>query len=104
MIFLISALGFLLKTTNAQTDSTITTSTVRTTTVTYPSVSLNCDFEKDFCAWSDYDDSFTFKWNRNKGNTLTDLTGPLNDHTTQSLSGSYAYIQVKKNKNVYLKI
>ena len=80
----------------AQSDSSTrtTTTTTRTTTFAYPTLPLGCDFELDFCNWTHYSDNDPFKWKRNKGPTLSDLTGPLTDHTTQSLDGTYAFIQV----------
>ncbi|GFN85239.1 MAM and LDL-receptor class a domain-containing protein 2 [Plakobranchus ocellatus] len=45
---------------------------------------LNCDFEKDFCSWSQSPDSKR-DWARLKGSTLTAGTGPIKDHTSGTL-------------------
>ncbi|CAF0808194.1 unnamed protein product, partial [Brachionus calyciflorus] len=61
-------------------------------TQTYPPLPINCDFEKDFCSWKN-DSNSDFTWLRSKGETLTSLTGPLADHTLQTLNGYYVYIE-----------
>lgn len=61
-------------------------------TMTYPRLPLNCDFEKDFCSWTN-DTETDFTWLRGKSGTLTSLTGPLTDHTLQTLNGHYVYIE-----------
>lgn len=73
----------------------VTTKTTARPTTYYPSVSLNCDFEKDFCGYANYINDQSFYWQRNKGSALIDINGPLPDHTTQSLNGHYIYVQVK---------
>ena len=75
--------------------------TIRTTTITYPTVSLDCNFEKDFCNWANYSSNDVFTWQRNKGSTLSDLTGPLTDHTLQTIEGHYIYIEVTEIINLF---
>ncbi|CAF1067818.1 unnamed protein product, partial [Brachionus calyciflorus] len=72
--------------------------TISTSTITYPNISLNCDFEKDFCNWNNYTFSNSFFWKRSKANELLDINGPLPDHTLQSLDGHYVYIQSNSNQ------
>ncbi len=81
---------------NAQTSTTI-----RTTTISYPVVSLDCNFEKDFCNWANYTGNDVFTWQRNKGSTLSDLTGPLTDHTLQTIEGHYIYVEVNHKTNLF---
>ena len=44
---------------------------------------LNCDFENDFCSWTQPADAKR-DWSRMKGKTFTSGTGPSGDHTTGS--------------------
>uniref|UniRef100_M4ALI1 Zonadhesin-like n=1 Tax=Xiphophorus maculatus TaxID=8083 RepID=M4ALI1_XIPMA len=50
---------------------------------------LDCDFEKDFCQWSQMLPD-VFDWERRNGSTPTLITGPLSDHTTGD--GHYLHI------------
>ncbi|XP_077978864.1 MAM and LDL-receptor class A domain-containing protein 1-like [Glandiceps talaboti] len=50
-----------------------------------------CDFEHDFCRWTDDEDD-DFDWLRGKGGTETNGTGPFIDHTTETDTGYFAYI------------
>ncbi|KAL3876056.1 hypothetical protein ACJMK2_033941 [Sinanodonta woodiana] len=52
---------------------------------------LECDFEIDFCSFMNPNNTDDFDWSRNKGATLTHITGPSRDHT--SGDGFYAYIE-----------
>jgi hypothetical protein len=61
-------------------------------TLTYPYQPINCNFETDFCTWTN-DTTGEFYWTRNKGPTLTDLTGPLTDVTTGTVQGHFIYIE-----------
>lgn len=64
-----------------------------TTTVSYPALAINCDFENGYCSWTNDTDA-DFAWLINKGITMSDETGPLYDHTTESALGHYIYIEV----------
>jgi hypothetical protein len=67
--------------------------TIRTTTVTYPPTALDCNFDCNCsCSWAN-DPTGDFNWVTNKGTTVTALTGPSVDHTTDSTNGFYAYIE-----------
>ncbi|XP_052404818.1 MAM and LDL-receptor class A domain-containing protein 1 isoform X21 [Carassius gibelio] len=57
---------------------------------TSASCSIDCDFEKDICAWTQLATD-VFDWTRNGGSTPTSMTGPSSDHTTGS--GFYMYIE-----------
>ncbi|XP_048242500.1 MAM and LDL-receptor class A domain-containing protein 2-like [Haliotis rufescens] len=51
-----------------------------------------CDFEQGTCGWiQDMNDNFN--WTRQRGRTMSFLTGPSNDHTTLSTTGYYLYIE-----------
>ncbi|KAL5006374.1 hypothetical protein ScPMuIL_015180 [Solemya velum] len=52
----------------------------------------NCNFESDFCSWSNVatDD---FDWVPVTGQTMSEGTGPVNDHTTRNATGTYIYIE-----------
>ncbi|XP_039517193.1 MAM and LDL-receptor class A domain-containing protein 1 isoform X2 [Pimephales promelas] len=52
--------------------------------------SINCDFERDICAWTQLAND-VFDWTRHRGSTPTSMTGPSSDHTTGS--GFYMYIE-----------
>uniref|UniRef100_A0A672P6U0 MAM domain-containing protein n=1 Tax=Sinocyclocheilus grahami TaxID=75366 RepID=A0A672P6U0_SINGR len=54
------------------------------------SCSINCDFERDICAWTQLATD-VFDWTRHRGSTPTSMTGPSSDHTTGS--GFYMYIE-----------
>jgi hypothetical protein len=68
------------------------TTTVTTPVVTYPPLLLDCNFESGLCEWSHGSKNFT--WQINTGATVSDNTGPLFDHTFQSIKGHYIYIDV----------
>ncbi|CAL1532685.1 unnamed protein product [Lymnaea stagnalis] len=55
-------------------------------------VSMGCDFEGGLCGWS-HDTSDDFDWTRNRGETPTADTGPLVDHTTNSVHGHYLFAE-----------
>ncbi|XP_077077945.1 MAM and LDL-receptor class A domain-containing protein 1 [Siphateles boraxobius] len=54
------------------------------------SCGINCDFERDICAWTQLATD-VFDWTRHRGSTSTSMTGPSSDHTTGS--GFYMYIE-----------
>jgi hypothetical protein len=68
----------------------------KTTTIRYPNLPLSCDFENGYCSWSNDTDA-DFSWLINNGQTLSDDTGPLYDHTLENSKGKYLYIEVKWN-------
>lgn len=43
---------------------------------------IDCDFDNDFCIYSNVNTSDTFDWLRHKGTTSTPGTGPSGDHTS----------------------
>ncbi|RUS69887.1 hypothetical protein EGW08_022349, partial [Elysia chlorotica] len=51
---------------------------------------LDCDFEKDFCAWTQ-PPTAKRDWARGQGKSVTPGTGPSSDHTTGT--GYYAYLE-----------
>jgi hypothetical protein len=55
-------------------------------------VDFTCTFENDECYWSEgqHDDG---DWQRNKGPTTTNLTGPTVDHTLGTYEGYYLYME-----------
>ena len=53
---------------------------------------LACDFQDDFCGWTQSHKD-NFDWIRAKGGTSSRGTGPRYDHTFNSNSGYYAYIE-----------
>ena len=42
---------------------------------------MHCDFENDWCQFTQAADD-TFDWSRHSGSTSSTNTGPSNDHTT----------------------
>ena len=58
----------------------------------------DCDFEqKDMCGWTNVvDNSDDFDWTLHHGSTSTAGTGPSVDHTTNSSSGYFVYIESSK--------
>ncbi|XP_041364647.1 MAM and LDL-receptor class A domain-containing protein 1-like isoform X2 [Gigantopelta aegis] len=55
---------------------------------------FNCDFEQDLCGWKNVPiPSDSFDWTRKQGPTWTGGTGPSTDHTKQTVSGYYMYIE-----------
>lgn len=59
---------------------------------------LNCDFEKDLCAWNQGINSVddVFDWTRTKGSTASSFTGPRFDHTKGNINGYYVYIETSQ--------
>ena len=45
-----------------------------------------CNFEKDFCSWTQQSDD-EFDWTRRKGLTPSHNTGPSRDHTLGTIAG-----------------
>ena len=80
---------------------------ITTTAITtvFPHLELDCDFENDLCSWTN-DEKAKQPWLRNKGFTLSEGTGPLLDHTLQSIDGHYIYLETsyptKKNDTARL--
>jgi len=71
----------------------IITTTTFTTTISYPPSSLDCNFDMyNMCSWIN-DTSANFNWTINKGETVSFLTGPSADHTTESVNGHYIFIE-----------
>ena len=54
---------------------------------------MDCNFD-DFtiCKWN-HDSTAQFQWTINNGSTLSLLTGPTADHTTESPNGHYIFIE-----------
>ena len=53
-----------------------------------------CDFEdENICNYTNDVQNTNFNWTRNSGPTDSLATGPSIDHTTQTLSGHYMYIE-----------
>ena len=46
-----------------------------------------CDFQKDFCKWTNAQAGDHYDWIRNKGPTPSKLTGPSADHTLNTSAG-----------------
>ncbi|CAF0724038.1 unnamed protein product, partial [Brachionus calyciflorus] len=65
----------------------------RSTTIIYPKNPLDCDFDSNTTCYWMHDQTADFKWELNRGRTQTQLTGPSNDHTTDSELGYYLYIE-----------
>ena len=53
---------------------------------------IGCSFEQGFCFFQQ-DKGDDFDWRRNTGNTVTAGTGPSRDHTLNTPTGTYAYIE-----------
>ncbi|XP_060564981.1 MAM and LDL-receptor class A domain-containing protein 1-like [Ruditapes philippinarum] len=51
-----------------------------------------CSFDTDLCGWAQ-SKSDDFDWTQRAGSTSSSGTGPTNDHTTNTRSGSYIYIE-----------
>ncbi|ESO93997.1 hypothetical protein LOTGIDRAFT_104973 [Lottia gigantea] len=58
----------------------------------YPFFAAACDFNKNFCTWSNTKSGDVFDWTRHSGSTSSSDTGPRDDHTNMNLS-SYIYIE-----------
>ncbi|XP_071956934.1 MAM and LDL-receptor class A domain-containing protein 2-like [Antedon mediterranea] len=58
-----------------------------------------CDFDKDFCDWTQAKETDEFDWLRNNGPTNSINTGPSRDHTTGTAKGYYVYIDPAINQN-----
>ncbi|XP_077865040.1 MAM and LDL-receptor class A domain-containing protein 2-like [Saccoglossus kowalevskii] len=52
-----------------------------------------CDFEYDFCGWTNSIDGDELYWLRGRNGTETTGTGPTIDHTTGTATGHFAYIE-----------
>lgn len=65
-----------------------------------PCKTTHCDFEYDFCHFTAHVDGYnnTFDWLRGYGSTPNANTGPSEDHTTQTATGYYSYIDSGKRK------
>ncbi|XP_076347182.1 MAM and LDL-receptor class A domain-containing protein 1-like [Tachypleus tridentatus] len=57
-------------------------------------LSYVCDFEKDMCVWRNVDSQSKLQWQRGKGETATNYTGPSEDHTKGDEDGYYVYVDV----------
>ena len=73
--------------------STVSPASGVVTQPTYPISTLYCDFENGLARWTQ-DTTDQFDWTVASGSTLSRATGPSSDHTLQSTSGHYAYIEV----------
>ncbi|XP_071828929.1 MAM and LDL-receptor class A domain-containing protein 2-like isoform X3 [Apostichopus japonicus] len=54
---------------------------------------LDCDFEIDFCGYTQESRTDNFDWNRHNGVTHSHYTGPSYDHTFGNYLGHYVYIE-----------
>ncbi|XP_071486325.1 MAM and LDL-receptor class A domain-containing protein 1-like [Diadema antillarum] len=52
-----------------------------------------CDFERDYCTWTNPQTGDNFDWTRSSGATPSVTTGPSKDHTLSSPSGHYVYLE-----------
>ncbi|XP_078334103.1 MAM and LDL-receptor class A domain-containing protein 1-like [Crassostrea virginica] len=53
----------------------------------------SCDFEKGRCTWTEAQSGDDFDWKQGSGRTTSTGTGPSNDHTLQSSTGHYLYLE-----------
>ena len=60
-----------------------TTATFTVPLTVRPKGKFNCDFEIDFCSWTQ-DSSDKFNWTRHHGRTSSTDTGPTTDHTLKT--------------------
>ncbi|XP_077978860.1 MAM and LDL-receptor class A domain-containing protein 1-like [Glandiceps talaboti] len=60
---------------------------------------FECDFDFDFCGWSNSDNSDDFDWMRGYNGTETAGTGPSIDHTTGTQTGYFAYIDTSSSRS-----
>ena len=75
------------------------TTTQSTSTVKLPPYGLQCDFENNkFCEWFP-DPASDKQWIIQNGNSAVYGTAPLNDVTTSSSQGKYAYVNTNTNIN-----
>ncbi|XP_013393211.1 MAM and LDL-receptor class A domain-containing protein 1 [Lingula anatina] len=74
-----------------QTTITTTTPSKVSTTTPVPGA-FTCNFEKDFCGWTQ-DTKDQFDWTRQNGPTSSTNTGPSTDHTMGTGAGFYVYIE-----------
>ncbi|XP_066538292.1 MAM and LDL-receptor class A domain-containing protein 1 [Hoplias malabaricus] len=51
-----------------------------------------CDFEMNMCSWRNVMEYDETDWLRDQGNTQAPSTGPSTDHTTNSTTGYYLYV------------
>ncbi|XP_066538227.1 MAM domain-containing glycosylphosphatidylinositol anchor protein 1-like [Hoplias malabaricus] len=51
-----------------------------------------CDFEMNMCSWRNVIEYDETDWLRDQGNTQAPSTGPSTDHTTNSTTGYYLYV------------
>ncbi|XP_013382844.1 uncharacterized protein LOC106153451 [Lingula anatina] len=54
---------------------------------------LRCDFQTDFCGWSNAVSQDNFDWTRHSWATSTVYTGPSYDHTLMNNQGKYIYTE-----------
>lgn len=62
--------------------------------INYP---FKCDFESGFCEWQP-DSSNQYNWQRVKANEALPSLAPRRDHTTNTGSGSYIFIDTRGNQ------
>lgn len=53
----------------------------------------SCNFEQGLCDYTNIKDGDQFDWTLKKGGTSSLRTGPSNDHTLGTISGTYLYIE-----------
>lgn len=56
----------------------------------YAFLLVTCDFELDFCGWTQ-DQTDEFDWTRDAGGTGSSNTGPSYDHSTGTAEGSFIF-------------
>ena len=54
---------------------------------------MHCDFEDDFCGYSNTKQGDDFDWQIDKGRNLLGALGPRVDHTLATHAGHYAYVE-----------
>lgn len=59
---------------------------------------VSCNFDTDFCSWTNVANTDKFDWSRQHGSTQSAGTGPTQDHT--SGQGSYIYIETSSPRLV----
>jgi len=62
-----------------------------------------CDFEADFCGWTQDHTNDQFDWQRGRNGTGTANTGPPYDHTTRSEEGKYRKDRDQNCRTVVIK-